>query len=72
MMFGKPDCWGVTHLGERGQVVIPADLRAKLKLKKGDKMLVISKGDRFIGLMKTDELANELKKVISSIESYKL
>jgi AbrB family looped-hinge helix DNA binding protein len=32
---------GVTTLGERGQIVIPKEMRNRLKLRKGDSFLVI-------------------------------
>lgn len=34
----------VTKLGERGQIVIPLEIRKKLKLKKGDKFIVSTSG----------------------------
>lgn len=33
---------GVTTVGEKGQIVIPADIRAALKLGKGTKLMVIA------------------------------
>ena len=33
---------GSTTIGERGQVVLPAALRARFKVKKGDKFLVLT------------------------------
>jgi AbrB family looped-hinge helix DNA binding protein len=33
---------GVTKVGEKGQIVIPADIRATLKLGKGAKLMVIA------------------------------
>ena len=38
----------VTKLGERGQIVIPLEIRKKLKLKKGDKFIVSTSGDSII------------------------
>ncbi len=38
--FCKNVC-GATSLGERGQVVIPKELRDEMKLKTGDKLFVI-------------------------------
>ena len=38
----------ITKLGERGQVVIPLDMRNHLKLKAGMKMLVIEEGGKLI------------------------
>lgn len=40
--FGVNEClYGVVTVGERGQVVIPADARQELGLKAGDKILVM-------------------------------
>lgn len=36
--------YGTTTLGERGQIVIPAEARRELHLKPGDKMLVFGIG----------------------------
>jgi AbrB family looped-hinge helix DNA binding protein len=35
---------GVTTIGEKGQIVIPADIRAAFKLAKGTKLVVIAHG----------------------------
>ncbi|MDB5189525.1 MAG: hypothetical protein JWL82_482 [Parcubacteria group bacterium] len=35
--------FGVTSMGEKGQVVIPADIREELSFKKGEKLMVIAK-----------------------------
>lgn len=37
-----------TKLSSKGQVVIPEDVRKKLKLKEGDQFVVIGKGDAVI------------------------
>ena len=47
---------GITTLGEKGQVVIPAEIRAKLKLKKGEKLIVFAKDEGMIGLTKVSNL----------------
>lgn len=38
----------VTSLSTRGQVVIPTDIRDKLKLKPGTKMIIIQEGDNIL------------------------
>ena len=38
----------VTRLGERGQIVIPQIFRNHLKLKKGDKFMVVEQGNNLI------------------------
>jgi len=62
---------GVTSVGERGQVVIPANIRDDLKLKKGEKLFVFAKHKHFIGLVKINEMSGLLKKMISKIEGFK-
>jgi AbrB family looped-hinge helix DNA binding protein len=42
VMFQKPEFQGSTTVGERGQIVIPAEMRKKHEIKPGDKLLVIS------------------------------
>lgn len=37
----KPEFFGSTTIGERGQVVIPVEAREKLGLDKGEKLLVM-------------------------------
>ena len=47
---------GITTLGEKGQVVIPAEIRKKLKLKKGEKLIVFAKDDEMIGISKVSNI----------------
>jgi AbrB family looped-hinge helix DNA binding protein len=42
VMFPKPEFQGSTTVGERGQIVLPAEMRKKYGIKAGDKLLVIS------------------------------
>lgn len=35
---------GITTIGEKGQIVIPANIRATFKLSKGTKLMVIAHG----------------------------
>jgi AbrB family looped-hinge helix DNA binding protein len=71
MFHRKSQCWGVTSLGERGQIVIPSEARKYLKLKSGEKLLFFSKGENFLGIVKADEVSNHLKKMLSKIEGNK-
>lgn len=48
--------FGITTLGEKGQVVIPANIRKSLGLKTGEKLLVFSKGADMLGLSKLSNL----------------
>lgn len=67
----KPKIWGVTTLGERGQVVIPVKIREEMKLERGDQLVVISKGDKFIGLVKESEVTGMLRSWLDEIEEMK-
>lgn len=62
---------GITSLGERGQVVIPANIREELKLEKGDKLVVFAKHRHFIGIVKFDEMSGFMKKMLAKIEGMK-
>jgi AbrB family looped-hinge helix DNA binding protein len=45
-------------VGSRGQIAIPADVRDRMELEKGSKLLVVSEGDTIL-LRKIDESAVE-------------
>jgi len=67
--------YGTTTIGKRGQVVIPVKLRKELALKTGDKMLVFSKGDKMIGLVRAnnidefiDSMTKEMNQKLQSIK----
>lgn len=38
----KESLIGITTVGEKGQIVIPADIRATFKLSKGTKLMVVA------------------------------
>ena len=40
--------YGMTVLGERGQLVVPKEARSKLKLKNGDQFLVVEHSRKII------------------------
>lgn len=48
---------GITTIGEKGQIVIPADIRAAFKLGKGTKLMVIAHG-KGVFLMRQAALEN--------------
>lgn len=47
---------GMTTLGEKGQAVIPAAARKKMKLEKGEKLLVFSFDDNMLIISKVEGL----------------
>lgn len=58
---------GTTTIGERGQVVIPAEVRQAMGLKTGDKLLVFCKFDQLICLIKAENLDEFLDKIASHV-----
>lgn len=48
--------FGSTTVGERGQIVIPAEARAALKLEKGEKLLVLGMNNEAIVLQKVSAI----------------
>ena len=70
----EPEFHGATVVGERGQVVIPAEARKAHDLQKGEKLLVFSVGEsivltRLSGLESREErLARKLRAVRDIIE----
>ena len=65
----KHSFYGTTTLGEKGQVVIPAEARTAMKLKKGEKLLVFSMGRGMLALAKLDHLAKFEKHMSERLEA---
>jgi AbrB family looped-hinge helix DNA binding protein len=69
----KGKAYGAVTVGERGQLVIPAELRRALKIKSGDQLMVFAKVDKkIINLMPEKYFSEFLKKaakLISKLES---
>lgn len=63
---------GASTVGERGQVVIPAEARERLNIKPGDKLLVLAHpagiGVSFVKFEKLQEAQQELQKVLLELE----
>lgn len=52
MFIGKQKFYGGTTVGEKGQIVLPADLRRDLGIKSGDKLAVlVLEKDGFPGIV---------------------
>lgn len=66
----KAKMWGVTTIGEKGQLVIPAKLRDELGLDKGEQFVVVTK-DNFIGLICERDMTGLLREWLDSIEDMK-
>lgn len=70
--------YGMTTLGEKGQVVVPAEVRKAMKLERGEKLLVFSFDDDLLVLSKTEgmerfasHLAEQLKDINAAINKKK-
>ncbi len=49
-------CLGTTKIGDRGQIVIPTEIRKTLKLKAGDKLFTFVVHGKVLTLIKTDAI----------------
>ena len=65
--------YGSVTVGERGQIVIPAELRRAFNIKSGDQLMIFAKLDKkVISLMSTKDFSEFLRKaekIISKLES---
>lgn len=67
----KRKFYGTTTLGEKGQVVIPAQARETLKLKKGEKLLVFGFDNDMVAFSKLshmEEFAHHLEEGLRDIK----
>ncbi len=69
----KGKTYGAVTVGERGQLVIPAELRKTLNIKPGDQLMVFAKTDKkLISLIPSKDFSQFLEraaKLISKLES---
>jgi AbrB family looped-hinge helix DNA binding protein len=69
----KGKVYGAVTVGERGQLVIPAQLRKAFRIKSGDQLMVFAKLDKkVINLMTAEDFGRFLEqaeKIISKLES---
>lgn len=68
---GEERCFGITTIGEKGQVVVPAAARKALKLSKGEKLLVFGMGHEMIVLAKIstiEQFASHLSKKLTTLK----
>ncbi len=68
--FDHGKMYGSTVMGSRGQVVIPAEARKDLDLKPGDRLVVIGKMDKVLGIMKAEEMAEFIKQMMANLEEF--
>jgi len=59
--------YGTTVVGSKGQIVIPVEARKDLKLKSGDRLLVMGKFNKALGLIKAEDLEGLIKTIMDNI-----
>ena len=57
---------GICKVGEKGQIVIPKEIRNMFDIKPGDSMIVLSDKERGIALLKADVIENLTEKVLKN------
>jgi len=68
-MIRKHQFYGTASVGERGQIVLPVELRKAFDIKKGDKLLVIGHTHAMnIVLFKADAIDEYLEAMTEDIE----
>lgn len=71
--FFKGKAYGAATIGERGQLVIPSELRKALRIKSGDQLMVFAHIDKkVISLMPSKDFTQFLhraSKLISKLEN---
>lgn len=55
---GKIKLCGTAAIGTKGQIVIPKDVRDLLGLQPGTGVTILVKDDKFVGLIRNDNLLN--------------
>ncbi len=69
--FLKGKIYGAVTVGERGQVVIPAEVRKQFKVKSGDKLIVFAKPGGMIGLVPAEEFNQFLNEAAKMLAKFK-
>lgn len=63
--------FGTVKVGERGQVVIPQELRDELGIKAGDKLVALSKHGKGLLLVKSEEVGKMLVHMTEKMDNLK-
>lgn len=61
--------YGTTTVGEKGQIVIPAEARQAMSIEKGDKLLTFGIGSNMVALVKLSELEQFATHLSNRLES---
>ena len=63
--------YGAVTVGERGQIVIPAEVRKMYRIKTGDRLIVVAKAEGPIGLIPADQLGEFLSYMTEMLSKIK-
>jgi AbrB family looped-hinge helix DNA binding protein len=70
--FHGPKVYGTVTVGERGQIVIPVEVRKSYRIKSGDRLIVVAKLDAGpISLIPADQLnkfLNHMTEMLTEIK----
>jgi len=67
----KPKYWGSATVGERGQMVIPADARKALGIGPGDKMVIFgSDGGQRLMLVKAEVVTRYVTQALGDLAAF--
>lgn len=55
--------YGSVTVNAKGQIVLPSETRKKMNIKPGDQLIVTSRGDLLIGLIKAENIWEFIDKV---------
>jgi len=69
--FPMPKVFGAVIMGERGQIVIPADIRKAFKIKPGDRLIVFAKENGPIGLIPAEKFSHFLNHMTKMLAQFK-
>ena len=67
----KRKMFGAVTVGERGQIVIPANIRKLFKIKPRDRLIVFAKNDDMIGLVSAEKFGEFLSHATEMFASIK-
>ncbi len=67
----KPKYWGSATVGERGQMVIPADARKALGIESGDKMVIFGHDEgRRLVLVKAEVVTQYVTEALGDLTAF--
>ena len=71
MPIPMPKVFGAVTMGERGQIVIPADIRKVFSIKPGDRLIVFAKEGGPIGLIPAEQFSQFLEHAAEMLAQFK-